>query len=148
MNIMKSEIKKAYFVPIKYIWKIWVWIKRHRQKKSIWNILMTIKCGVKLTTPKGTPLMALAVQWNVSLFRNKWKRKNPRTMKFTCATLFANTLCFESLCFTYFYSPVCCGSNHAIGLIKALIDACIVFLWEDIIWLEVELKSHDVHLWV
>ena len=28
-------------------------------KKSVWNNWMTIKCGVKLTTPKGTPLMAL-----------------------------------------------------------------------------------------
>ena len=40
--IMKSEIKKVYFVPYKYIWNIWVQKNDTGGKKSIWNIWITI----------------------------------------------------------------------------------------------------------
>ena len=77
--IMKSEIKKVYFVPHKYIWNIW----------------MTLKCGVKLTTPKGTPLMALCIDFDlkakVTLFNPNFSFFRPSFLVF-----------FSSISFIFF----------------------------------------------
>ena len=35
MNIMKSEIKKVYFVPYKYIWNIYIQNDTDRKKKYL-----------------------------------------------------------------------------------------------------------------